>query len=110
MSKTFKTIVSKNNNWINLCSLLSSFGVENNDNEVVLNWNQPESDQLEFITCLMSKVTNRNVTGDYDVHPPRLRLCQLKLHMKYCNLNKMDICMSTDGGLMRGSEQKWQLL
>ena len=66
MSKTFKTIVSKNNNWINLCSLLSSFGVENNGNEVVLNWNQPESDQLEFITCLMSKVTNRNVTGDYD--------------------------------------------
>ena len=58
--------MNKNNNWTNLCSLLNNFGVENNGHEVVLNWNHPDSEQLEFITSLMSKVTNRNITGDYD--------------------------------------------
>ena len=58
--------MNKNNNWTNLCSLLSSFGVENNGNELVLNWNQPDTEQFEFITSLMSKITNRNVIGDYD--------------------------------------------
>ncbi len=56
------------------------------------------------------ELLHSNVSGNYDVHPSRIRLCQLKLHMKYCDLNKMDICMKEGGELVRGGERKWRLV
>ena len=53
-------------NWMHLCNLLGTFGVESNKNELNLNWDSPDTNQFEFLQNLMSKITNNKITGSYD--------------------------------------------
>ncbi len=71
MSQNVRVIKNRNknsstSNWSNLCNILSAFNVESNKDKLILNWDNPEVDQFEFIRELFSKLTETTVSGSYD--------------------------------------------
>ncbi|OLS23408.1 MAG: hypothetical protein HeimC3_24830 [Candidatus Heimdallarchaeota archaeon LC_3] len=71
MSQNVRVIKNRNknsstSNWSNLCNILNAFNVESNKDKLILNWDNPEVDQFEFIRELFSKLTETTVSGSYD--------------------------------------------
>ena len=60
------TQVTNDNNWESLCNILGGLGVENNNKELILNWDSPDSDQFEFLAKIFGKLVKNPVKGDYD--------------------------------------------
>ncbi|MFW9930052.1 MAG: hypothetical protein ACFFD1_11725 [Candidatus Thorarchaeota archaeon] len=60
------TFVNSKLCWDNLASILNKFGVNNKNNKMFLSWDQPDTEQFNFLTKMFHQLTNTNIFGSYD--------------------------------------------
>jgi len=52
------------------------------------------------------QILHSSFSGEYDVHPSRLKYCQFKAHNEYCDENGLCLVVDNKGNLQRGKEIK----
>lgn len=60
-----------------------------------------EDTYKHFVKGHSYELLHRNASGEYDIHPSRLKHCILKCHMQYCDINNEPIKLTGEGTLAR---------